>query len=53
MVMLARAGTAGMAAHVTRLTVREIGITLTRHQTDRLREPAGIVRIMGRWKSGT
>lgn len=51
--MFARAGTAGMAAHVTRLTVRVIGITLTLHQTDRWKGPAGIARTMGRRGSGT
>lgn len=51
--MFARAGTAGMAAHVTRLTVRVIGITLTLHQTVHWRGRAGIARTMGHWMSGT
>ena len=51
--MLARAGTAGMAAHVTRLTVRVIGITLTLHQTDRWKGPVGTVRTMAHKESGT
>ena len=51
--MLAPAGTDGMVAYVTPMTVREIGITLILHQTVLWRGHAGIVKIMARRKSGT
>lgn len=51
--MLVPAGTDGMAVHVTRMTVRGIGITLTLHQTVHWRGHAGIVKILARRKSGT